>query len=180
MSVATGKNRAYIRTYLNRSYKSGCKACQLDSAIPDQSHEGPFPTIVVIHGGGWITGDKSSFASDEHHVPANIVDFARLGFAAATINYRLSKEAPYPAALDDCRDAVRWLRQHAAEYGLDAREFGAGATPPADTSRSCWPPVKTRPIGINRSNVRAACRRPSATVDRSTSWRTTVAARSAK
>jgi acetyl esterase/lipase len=125
MTVVTGKNRAYIRTYLNLSYKSGCKACQLDLAIPDQSHEGPFPTIVVIHGGGWITGDKSSFASDEHHVPANIVDFARLGFAAATINYRLSKEAPYPVALDDCRDAVRWLRQHAAEYGLDAREFGA-------------------------------------------------------
>jgi acetyl esterase/lipase len=58
-------------------------------------------------------------------VPGNIVDFARLGFAAAGINYRLADEAPFPAALDDCRDAIRWLRAHAAEYHLDARRVGA-------------------------------------------------------
>ena len=180
MSVVTGKNRAYIRTYLNRSYKSGCKACQLDLAIPDQSHDAQYPTIVVIHGGGWITGDKSSFASDEHHVPANIVDFARLGFAAATINYRLSKEALYPAAVDDCRDAVRWLRQHADEYGLDARQFGQWGNSAGGHLALCWPSAKIRPIGTNRSNARAACKRPLATADRSTSWRTTVAARCEK
>jgi hypothetical protein len=42
---------------------------------------------VVIHGGGWIEGDKSSFASRKHGVPGNIEDFAELGFVAATINY---------------------------------------------------------------------------------------------
>lgn len=113
------------RTYLNLAYKPGCKSCLLDLAIPNASHKGPYPTIVVIHGGGWLNGDKSSFTSDERHAPANIVHFAKLGFAAATINYRLSPEAPYPAALDDCRDAVRFLRQHAGEYGLDPRRFGA-------------------------------------------------------
>jgi acetyl esterase/lipase len=119
------KDRSYIRTFLNLSYKSGCKSCVLDLALPNPSHAGPRPVIVVIHGGGWIEGDKSSFASDRHGVPGNIVDFARLGFAAATINYRLAGEATYPAALDDCRTAVRWLRAHAAEYQLDAKRIGA-------------------------------------------------------
>jgi len=43
---------------------------------------------------GWIEGDKSSFASKKHGVPGNIVEFAEFGFVAATINYRMSKEAP--------------------------------------------------------------------------------------
>jgi acetyl esterase/lipase len=124
-AAQTANDRSYIRTLLNLSYKSGCKACQLDLALPSDSHPGPWPVIIVIHGGGWIEGDKSSFASDTHGVPGNIVDFARLGFAAAGINYRLAGEAPFPAALDDCRDAIRWLRAHAVEYHLDARQFGA-------------------------------------------------------
>ncbi len=121
----TSKDRSYIRTLLDLPYKPGCKSCRLDLALPNESRPGPFPVIVVIHGGGWIEGDKSSFASDRFGVPGNIVDFARLGFAAATINYRLAGEAPYPAALDDCRAAVRWLREHAIAYQLDAKRIGA-------------------------------------------------------
>ncbi len=80
---------------------------------------------MVIHGGGWIEGDKSSFASREHGVPGNIVDFAALGFVAVTINYRLAGEAPFPAALDDCKTAVRWLRAHARDYNVDPDHIGA-------------------------------------------------------
>ena len=80
---------------------------------------------MVIHGGGWLEGDKSSFATREHGVPGNIVDFAALGFVAVTINYRLSAEAPFPAALEDCKCAVRWLRAHAREYHLDPDHIGA-------------------------------------------------------
>ncbi|MES1213537.1 MAG: alpha/beta hydrolase [Singulisphaera sp.] len=98
--------------------------CSLDLAIP-RSATGLRPAIVVIHGGGWIEGDKSSFASAEHGVPGNIVDFARAGFVAATINYRLAGAAPYPAALDDCREAVRFLRQQADEYQIDPTRIGA-------------------------------------------------------
>jgi acetyl esterase/lipase len=122
--VQTAKDRSYIRTLLNLSYKNGCKSCLLDLALPNEFQPRPSPLVVVIHGGGWIEGDKSSFASDTHGVPGNIVEFARLGFAAATINYRLSKEAPYPAALEDCRAAIRWLREHATEYQLDATQVG--------------------------------------------------------
>ncbi len=121
----TTKDRSYVRTLLDVPYKPGCKSCRLDLALPNESRPSPFPVIVVIHGGGWIEGDKSSFASDRFGVPGNIVDFARLGFAAATINYRLAGEAPYPAALDDCRAAVRWLREHATAYHLDPKRIGA-------------------------------------------------------
>ena len=85
----------------------------------------PRPGIVVIHGGGWLEGDKSSFVFSDRTSPANIVDFARLGFVAVTINYRLSGEAPFPAALEDCKCAVRWLRAHAKEYNLDGEHIGA-------------------------------------------------------
>jgi acetyl esterase/lipase len=83
------------------------------------------PAIVVIHGGGWIEGDKSSFASRKHGVPGNIEEFAELGFVAVTINYRLSGEAPFPAALEDCKCAVRWLRAHAKDYNIDPSQIGA-------------------------------------------------------
>ena len=53
------------------------------------------------------------------------MDFAKLGFVAVTINYRLSREAPFPAALEDCKCAVRWLRAHARKYNLDRDHIGA-------------------------------------------------------
>ena len=94
----------------NVPYRDGNPAWRLDLAMKKERGEKPCPGIVIIHGGGWIEGDKSSFASKKHGVPGNIVEFAEFGFVAATINYRMSKEAPFPAALDDCREAVRWLR----------------------------------------------------------------------
>ena len=109
----------------NLSYRDGCKACILDLAMPKQPAEKPRPAIVVIHGGGWIEGDKSSFSVFKNRPPGNIIEFARLGFVAMTINYRLSREAPFPAALDDCRTAVRWLRAHAREYQVDPERIGA-------------------------------------------------------
>src|SRR5262249_51528022 len=51
--------------------------------------------------------------------------FAKLGFVAASINYRLSGEAPFPAALADCKNAVRWLRAHAQTYHIDTNHIGA-------------------------------------------------------
>ena len=74
---------------------SQVKHGSLDLAIP-QTPDGLRPGVVVIHGGGWVEGDKASFATAEHGVPGNIVEFAQLGFVAATINYRLSGDAPFP------------------------------------------------------------------------------------
>jgi acetyl esterase/lipase len=83
------------------------------------------PAIVVIHGGGWLEGDKSSFSTPKNRPPGNIIDFARRGFVAVTINYRLSKEAPFPAALHDCQCAVRWLRANTKKYQIDPDRIGA-------------------------------------------------------
>ncbi len=80
---------------------------------------------MVVHGGGWLEGDKSSFVFENRSAPANIVDFAKRGFVAVTINYRLSTEAPFPAVLEDCKCAVRWLRAHVQDYNLDPEHIGA-------------------------------------------------------
>lgn len=97
----------------------------LDLAMPKEKSAESRPAIVVIHGGGWIEGDKSSFSTVARRPPGNIIDFARLGFVAATINYRLSGEAPYPAAFHDCQCAVRWLRANSQKYNLDPERIGA-------------------------------------------------------
>jgi acetyl esterase/lipase len=97
----------------------------LDLALPKEKAAGLRPAIVVIHGGGWIEGDKASFSTVARRPPGNIIDFARLGFVAATINYRLSGEAPFPAALHDCQCAVRWLRAHSQKYDIDPERIGA-------------------------------------------------------
>ncbi len=97
----------------------------LDLAMPKGEAGKPRPAIVVIHGGGWIQGDKSSFSRPQNLPPGNILDFARQGYVAATINYRLSDEAIFPAALHDCKNAVRYLRAHAAQYGIDPERIGA-------------------------------------------------------
>ena len=110
----------------NLRYREGVeKNWSLDLAMPSDSAGKLRPAIVVIHGGGWLEGDKSSFSTPGQRTPGNILDFAKLGFVAVTINYRLSREAQFPAALHDCRCAVRWLRAHAKEYQIDPDAIGA-------------------------------------------------------
>jgi pectinesterase len=108
------------------AYRPGpSKAWRLDLAMPKARTGKPRPAIVVIHGGGWLEGDKSSFVFTDRSSPANIVDFARLGFVAVSINYRMSREAPFPAAVEDCKAAVRWLRAHAKELHVDPNQISA-------------------------------------------------------
>jgi len=110
----------------NLRYREGASPhWTLDLAMPRDAGPSPRAAIVVIHGGGWIEGDKSSFSVVKNRPPGNIIDFAQLGFVAVTINYRLSTEAPFPAALDDCKTAVRWLRAHAGEYRVNPDLIGA-------------------------------------------------------
>jgi acetyl esterase/lipase len=107
-------------------YRQGAsEAWKLDLAYPKTPGTKLRPGLVIIHGGGWIEGDKSSFTSLKHWAPGNIVDFAKLGIVAASLNYRMSGEAPFPAALEDCKNAVRWLRAHADEFHIDSNRIGA-------------------------------------------------------
>lgn len=79
---------------------------------------GPRPAVVLIHGGGWLGGSKAG-----HEGTGAML--ARSGYVACAINYRLAPKHPYPAAFDDCQRAVRWIRAHAKEYGVNPRRVGA-------------------------------------------------------
>jgi acetyl esterase/lipase len=84
----------------------------LDLYLPDEG-EGPFPLLIQIHGGGFAMGDKR-----DGHVQ-KLLDSLKKGYAFASIQYRLSGEAPFPAAVLDCRMAVRYLKAHAKELKID-------------------------------------------------------------
>ena len=87
------------------------RSIQLDLYLPED--QGPFPVIIWIHGGGWTSGDKDLDPNDPQ------VRQVGRGYAVASINYRLSQQAKFPAQIEDCKAAVRWLRAHASNYNLD-------------------------------------------------------------
>jgi acetyl esterase/lipase len=72
----------------------------------------PVPLVVLIHGGCWLAGSRKDYNR-------YAVDIAKLGYAAASIDYRLSEEASYPAAIQDCRTAINWLQANANGYSID-------------------------------------------------------------
>ncbi|MCY3017589.1 MAG: alpha/beta hydrolase, partial [Planctomycetota bacterium] len=89
----------------------------LDLAMPGRSG-GPFPLIVCLHGGAWISGNKSSYRE-------TILDFARRGYVAASVQYRLAPRHKFPAQIEDAKCAVRYLRAHAAEFRINPNRVGA-------------------------------------------------------
>ena len=98
-------------TWSNVLYAETSPSQVLDLWIPETG-EAPYPLVVFVHGGAFMMGDK---AMDIAHI-ADVLD---AGYAAAGVNYRLSGEALFPAAVQDVKAAVRFLRANADEYGLD-------------------------------------------------------------
>ena len=88
---------------------------RLDLYLPEKAAR-PLPVILYVHGGGWQGGDKSNGPAFR---------FAAKGYAVASMNYRFSQHATFPAQIYDCKAAVRWLRANARKYGLDADHIGA-------------------------------------------------------
>ena len=95
----------------------GGESIKLDAFVP--SGPGPFPTVILVHGGGWNEGDKSGGPGKGYTAPMD-APLARAGFAWFEINYRLR---PYPAGIDDVETAIRWVKAHAGEYRLDLRRL---------------------------------------------------------
>jgi len=94
--------------------EGGHERNRLDLYLPERA-TGPLPLIVWIHGGAWLGGSKEG-------CPA--VPFTAKGYAVASINYRLSQHAVFPAQIEDCKAAIRWLRADAAKYSLDPDHIG--------------------------------------------------------
>ena len=91
--------------------RPGGVALTFDAWIP--AGPGPHAAVIIVHGGGWENGTKYSY------VPPLFPPLSNAGFAWFTIDYRLAPQHPYPAAVDDVRAAVRWVKAHAAEYNVD-------------------------------------------------------------
>jgi len=109
---------ASLDAKLEVSYaRYGDRALAMDIYRPKGAW-GKLPAIVCIHGGGWAKGNRTSHAKVAQAL-------ASRGYVAATISYRLSGEAPFPAAIQDCKAAVRFLRANAKEYGIDSTNIGA-------------------------------------------------------
>ncbi|HKX27250.1 MAG TPA: pectinesterase family protein, partial [Blastocatellia bacterium] len=87
------------------------ESLRLDVALPEGA--GPFPAAILVHGGGWMAGDKTG------GVNPLFVPLLRSGIAWFTINYRLAPKHRYPASVEDVEAAVRWVKEHAAEYKID-------------------------------------------------------------
>jgi acetyl esterase/lipase len=88
----------------------GNRPLRLDLYLRDGATE-PAPLVVWIHGGGWSAGDK---------FPTPAVRLVAAGYAVASVEYRLSGEAKFPAQIHDCKAAIRWLRANAQKYNLDS------------------------------------------------------------
>ena len=102
----------------------GFRPLRLDLHVPDAAGTtSPVPVVVWLHGGAFWAGDR-------RHLPASLAPnamfdaFAAAGIAVATIDYRLSGEARFPAQLNDLRTAIRYLRSNASRWGLDVERVG--------------------------------------------------------
>ena len=111
---------------------------------------GRAPVVVFVHGGGWKNGSRASAAKNAAWLTDN-------GFAVASIDYRLTDVAQWPAQINDCYAAVRWLREHADEYGLDPDRIGAWGTSAGGHLAAL---LGTRPfpgVETTSSRVQAVC-----------------------
>ena len=90
---------------------------QVNIAQPKDGN-GPFPAVVCIHGGGFRAGKREGYDK-------LLVTLAQHGYVAITVTYRLAPAYPFPAAVYDCKAAVRWLRANAAKYHVDPANIGA-------------------------------------------------------
>jgi acetyl esterase/lipase len=99
--------------------KVGGTALRMDAYVPATRPARPFPALIYIHGGAWITGDK-----DSGPIEADLPELLARGYAVFSINYRLGPLHQFPSQIQDCKCAVRSLRANATRYNIDATRIG--------------------------------------------------------
>jgi acetyl esterase/lipase len=98
---------------------------ELDLVLPPEG-DGPVPAVVFLHGGGWRLGSRHAVGPAYRGAdPTPFERLAQAGVAVASVDYRLSGEATWPAQLHDAKAAVRWLRARAGELGIDPERIAA-------------------------------------------------------
>ena len=88
---------------------------RMDAWVPEGA--GPFPAVLVVHGGGWSAGDK------QFNFKLLFEPLSKAGFAWFTVDYRLAPQYPYPAAIDDVVKAIKYVQAHAKEYRIDPKRI---------------------------------------------------------
>jgi len=104
--------RAELRKDIEFAKAAGV-SLTLDAYVPNGA--GPFPTVIIVHGGGFNRGDKQTY------VPPLFEPLTEAGFAWFTINYRLYPQAKFPGPVDDIEAAIKFVKEHAREYKVDLR-----------------------------------------------------------
>lgn len=115
-SSSNGSTTPSTRTWLNLAYATTSTSQKMDIYLPTTGN-GPFPTVIWIHGGAFKFGDKAS--------PQSLTALNNAGYAVASVNYCLSGEAQWPAQLEDLKGIVTYLRTNASQYALDSSKFAA-------------------------------------------------------
>lgn len=95
----------------------GGRALRMHLVKPKSTPKDPMPVVVYIHGGGWRGGSRDAGVRP-------LSRLAQRGYFGATVEYRLSAEARFPAQIEDCKAAIRFLRSKAKEYGIDPDRIG--------------------------------------------------------
>ena len=96
--------------------KVGDRELLLDAFVPKR--EGDLPAVLVVHGGAWRSGNRQQLRTYAK-------ELAKRGIVCFAIDYRLAPEHKFPAQIEDCREAVKWIRANATEFKVDTERLGA-------------------------------------------------------
>ena len=111
LSLSAPDSKAGSRIERNIEYaRRGERILKADAYLPDG--EGPFPGVLMVHGGAWIVGNKRDMSMHARRL-------VRRGYAVISIEYRLAPKHKFPAQIEDCREALAWMRKNAERFQID-------------------------------------------------------------